>query len=87
MVTQGNLLASSILFLNDYLFSFFFKDASFYFAIVLVAWNWGNQVLWCNSIQFFLGFERDLVYDLSLFIYTIVEAGGMGDLLFFGVQT
>ncbi len=63
-------------------FSFFLKDAPFYFALVLAAWNWGNQVLWCNNIWIFLGCERGFGYDLIFFIYIVVETSNMGNLFF-----
>jgi hypothetical protein len=73
--------------MDDHFFFIFSQGCSpSYFALVLVTWNWSDKVFWCNNILFFLGCERGLGYDLSLFIYTIVGVGGMGDLLFLGGQ-
>jgi len=81
MVTQCNLLTSSILFLDD---TFFFH---FFFEMLLIMCSYsysflGIQVVWCNSLRFFIGCERGLRYDFSLFIYIIMEASGMGYFFF-----
>jgi hypothetical protein len=53
--------------------SFFFKFVPYY-ILVLVACNWGAQVVQCNNFLFFFGCERGFGYDFSLLIYIAMEA-------------
>ncbi len=87
VVMQGNLLASSILFLGaNFFFSFFFQDFPSHYILLVVVWNWSTHAIWCNSLRFFFGCERGSGYEIFSLIYITMEVGNMGDLFFWGVQ-
>ncbi len=70
MVTQGNLLALGILFMDDFIFfPFFLKDDPSYFIIVLAVWDWSDKVFQCNNIRFFVGCERYWIWYFFPHIY------------------
>jgi hypothetical protein len=82
MVAQGNLPALGILFLDDHFFFIFSQRCSFLFHSCSCSLRYLAQAFQCNSLQKKFGCEKGLGYDLFLFIYTTVEDGDMGELLF-----
>ncbi len=74
MVTQGNLLASNIIFLDDYFFPFFLKHVPSYFAFVLQVEIKAFKLF--DAIIFYFLFVVRKVANMIFFFLHIYRNGG-----------
>ncbi len=87
MVTQGNLLALGILFMDVFFFFFhFFSRMILLISFLLLQLEIEAIKFFNATISDFSLVVKGTEYDIFFLIYIIVNVGDMGDFLFLGIQ-